>query len=203
MYCGDLWEAMTFIERVVIAFLCHLLHSLGGSLPLVCHLEPSIQSVLSFIQALPHITLLCFSFLLHLSPPQGDRGGRLTLQKRWTSFLKARLTCSLPEYDFHFNMLRSVFAMPGHTPQDTLFYGIFGLEWWVSAVKISGWQGLWGCKCKWARQRWKAAIDTLSQWKKTGREEMKAKDETKQGELFLYKWCESWMEFCSSLKSAF
>ncbi|XP_070696822.1 semaphorin-4G-like [Pempheris klunzingeri] len=60
---------------------------------------------------------------------KGDRGGRLTLQKRWTSFLKARLTCSLPEYDFHFNMLRSVFVIPGHTPQDTLFYGIFGLEW--------------------------------------------------------------------------
>ncbi|KAA8583770.1 semaphorin-4G [Etheostoma spectabile] len=60
---------------------------------------------------------------------KGDRGGLLTLQKRWTSFLKARLTCSLPEYDFHFNMLRSVFVMPGLTPQDTLFYGIFGLEW--------------------------------------------------------------------------
>ncbi|XP_034040072.1 semaphorin-4G-like [Thalassophryne amazonica] len=60
---------------------------------------------------------------------KGDRGGRLTLQKRWTSFLKARLMCSLPEYDFHFNILRSVFVMPGHTPQDTLFYGIFGLEW--------------------------------------------------------------------------
>ncbi|XP_054606100.2 semaphorin-4G isoform X2 [Nothobranchius furzeri] len=60
---------------------------------------------------------------------KGDRGGRLTLQKRWTSFLKTRLTCSLPEYDFHFNMLRSVFVMPGLTPQDTLFYGIFGLEW--------------------------------------------------------------------------
>uniref|UniRef100_A0A8C5HW37 Semaphorin-4G-like n=1 Tax=Gouania willdenowi TaxID=441366 RepID=A0A8C5HW37_GOUWI len=60
---------------------------------------------------------------------KGDRGGHLTLQKRWTSFLKTRLTCSLPEYDFHFNMLRSVFFMPGRTPQDSLFYGIFGLEW--------------------------------------------------------------------------
>uniref|UniRef100_A0A3B4ZIY4 Semaphorin-4G-like n=1 Tax=Stegastes partitus TaxID=144197 RepID=A0A3B4ZIY4_9TELE len=60
---------------------------------------------------------------------KGDRGGHLTLQKRWTSFLKTRLTCSLPEYDFHFNMLRSVFVMPGRTPQDTVFYGIFGLEW--------------------------------------------------------------------------
>ncbi|XP_034538053.1 semaphorin-4G-like [Notolabrus celidotus] len=60
---------------------------------------------------------------------KGDRGGQFTLQKRWTSFLKARLTCSLPEYDFHFNVLRSMFVMPGHTPQETLFYGIFGLEW--------------------------------------------------------------------------
>lgn len=60
---------------------------------------------------------------------KGDRGGHLTLQKRWTSFLKTRLTCSLPEYDFHFNVLRSVFVMPGHTPQGALFYGIFGLEW--------------------------------------------------------------------------
>ncbi|KAM9365599.1 semaphorin-4G-like [Pholidichthys leucotaenia] len=60
---------------------------------------------------------------------KGDRGGHLILQKRWTSFLKTRLICSLPEYDFHFNMLRSVFVMPGHTPQDTLFYGIFGLGW--------------------------------------------------------------------------
>ncbi|XP_061796844.1 semaphorin-4G-like [Nerophis lumbriciformis] len=60
---------------------------------------------------------------------KGDRGGRLTLQKRWTSFLKARLTCSLPEYDFYFNELRSVFVMPGDTPRDTLFYGVFGLGW--------------------------------------------------------------------------
>ncbi|XP_019715457.1 semaphorin-4G-like isoform X1 [Hippocampus comes] len=60
---------------------------------------------------------------------KGDRGGLLTLQKRWTSFLKARLTCSLPEYDFHFNMLRSVFVVPGDTPGDTLFYAIFGLGW--------------------------------------------------------------------------
>eukprot|EP00066_Takifugu_rubripes_P012362 XP_011601628.1 PREDICTED: semaphorin-4G-like [Takifugu rubripes] len=60
---------------------------------------------------------------------KGDHGGRLTLQKRWTSFLKARLLCSLQEYDFHFNILRSVFVLHGRAPEDTLFYGIFGLEW--------------------------------------------------------------------------
>ncbi|XP_055018332.1 semaphorin-4G-like [Boleophthalmus pectinirostris] len=60
---------------------------------------------------------------------KGDRGGHLTLQKRWTSFLKARLVCSLPEFNFHFNMLRSVFILPDPTPKNTLFFGIFGLEW--------------------------------------------------------------------------
>lgn len=60
---------------------------------------------------------------------KSDRGGHLTLQKRWTSFLKARLVCSLPEFDFHFNMLRSVFVLPAPTPDRTLFFGIFGLEW--------------------------------------------------------------------------
>ncbi|KAJ8418096.1 hypothetical protein AAFF_G00138050 [Aldrovandia affinis] len=46
---------------------------------------------------------------------KGDRGGQRTLQKRWTSFLKARLVCSIPDYEFHFNA--------------GVLYGIFGLEW--------------------------------------------------------------------------
>lgn len=58
-----------------------------------------------------------------------DRGGLLTLQKKWTSFLKARLVCSLPDYDFHFNVLRSVFLLEGSSPQDSVLYGIFGSEW--------------------------------------------------------------------------
>nr|XP_021328352.1 semaphorin-4G [Danio rerio] len=58
-----------------------------------------------------------------------DRGGLLTLQKKWTSFLKARLVCSLPDYEFHFNVLRSVFFLEGSSSQDSAFYGIFGLEW--------------------------------------------------------------------------
>ncbi|XP_073690236.1 semaphorin-4G [Garra rufa] len=58
-----------------------------------------------------------------------DRGGLLTLQKKWTSFLKARLVCSLPDYEFHFNVLRSMFFMENSSSQDSVFYGIFGLEW--------------------------------------------------------------------------
>lgn len=95
----------------------------------------------------PRLTWLSSPHMLLLFVPQGDRGGHLTLQKRWTSFLKTRLTCSLPEYDFHFNMLRSIFVMHGLTPQDTLFYGIFGLEWWVEkkkfSVRVVEWDG-WG-----------------------------------------------------------
>ncbi|XP_053476981.1 semaphorin-4G isoform X6 [Ictalurus furcatus] len=60
---------------------------------------------------------------------KSDRGGRLTLQKKWTSFLKARLVCSLPDYEFHFNVLRSMFVLEGPRTEDTMLYGIFGLEW--------------------------------------------------------------------------
>ncbi|XP_051946070.1 semaphorin-4G-like [Xyrauchen texanus] len=60
---------------------------------------------------------------------KSDRGGLLTLQKKWTSFLKARLVCSLPDYEFHFNVLRSVFLLEGARSQDSILYGIFGLEW--------------------------------------------------------------------------
>ncbi|KAG7258374.1 hypothetical protein CRUP_017312 [Coryphaenoides rupestris] len=65
--------------------------------------------------------------MMHL---RSDRGGLLTLQKRWTSFLKARLVCSLPELHFHFNALRSVFVLRGSAPDTTdTFYGVFGLDW--------------------------------------------------------------------------
>ncbi|MGH0134476.1 UNVERIFIED_CONTAM: hypothetical protein FKN15_055030 [Acipenser sinensis] len=62
---------------------------------------------------------------------RGDWGGQWTLQKKWTSFLKARLVCSIPDYDFHFNILRSVFVREAGAGgwQDRLFYGVFGSQW--------------------------------------------------------------------------
>ncbi|XP_041125017.1 semaphorin-4G-like [Polyodon spathula] len=62
---------------------------------------------------------------------RGDWGGLWTLQKKWTSFLKARLVCSIPDYDFHFNILRSVFVQEAGAGgwQDSLFYGVFGSQW--------------------------------------------------------------------------
>uniref|UniRef100_A0A4W5NK57 Semaphorin 4G n=1 Tax=Hucho hucho TaxID=62062 RepID=A0A4W5NK57_9TELE len=60
---------------------------------------------------------------------KGDWGGQRTLQRKWTSFLKARLVCSVPDYELHLNVLRSVFVLEGPDVHSTVFYGIFGLEW--------------------------------------------------------------------------
>nr|XP_029540259.1 semaphorin-4G-like [Oncorhynchus nerka] len=60
---------------------------------------------------------------------KGDWGGQRTLQRKWTSFLKARLVCSVPDYELHLNVLRSVFVLEGRDIHSTVFYGIFGLEW--------------------------------------------------------------------------
>uniref|UniRef100_A0A8C0BNS5 Semaphorin 4C n=1 Tax=Buteo japonicus TaxID=224669 RepID=A0A8C0BNS5_9AVES len=42
---------------------------------------------------------------------KGDVGGARTLQKKWTTFLKARLVCSAPEQQLHFNRLQAVFTL--------------------------------------------------------------------------------------------
>uniref|UniRef100_H3BXG2 Semaphorin 4G n=1 Tax=Tetraodon nigroviridis TaxID=99883 RepID=H3BXG2_TETNG len=60
---------------------------------------------------------------------KNDWGGQRTLQKKWTSFLKARMMCSVPEYELHLNILRSVFVLQGRDARNSIFYGIFGLEW--------------------------------------------------------------------------
>ncbi|XP_039943686.1 semaphorin-4C [Hirundo rustica] len=60
---------------------------------------------------------------------KGDVGGARTLQKKWTSFLKARLVCSAPEQQLHFNRLQAVFTLPGARWQDTAFFGVFQARW--------------------------------------------------------------------------
>ncbi|KAJ3610776.1 hypothetical protein NHX12_022867, partial [Muraenolepis orangiensis] len=64
-----------------------------------------------------------FFFFTEASEEQaaGNTHGRVArvarvCKKRWTSFLKARLVCSLPEFHFHFNVLRSVFLLRGSAP---------------------------------------------------------------------------------------
>ncbi|XP_036606318.1 semaphorin-4E-like [Trichosurus vulpecula] len=60
---------------------------------------------------------------------KGDLGGKRLLQKRWTSFLKASLICSLPESDFHFNIVQDVFLLKTGNWRETVFYGIFMQQW--------------------------------------------------------------------------
>ena len=56
---------------------------------------------------------------------QGDQGGLRTLQKKWTSFLKARLICSRPDSNLVFNVLRDVCVLRSLDLKDPVFYGVF------------------------------------------------------------------------------
>ncbi|XP_072701720.1 homer protein homolog 3 isoform X2 [Ciconia boyciana] len=60
---------------------------------------------------------------------RGDLGGKRLLQRRWTSFLKSRLSCSIPELNFHFNIVQDVFLLRRRKWQDSIFYGIFSQQW--------------------------------------------------------------------------
>ncbi|KAM9307016.1 semaphorin-4D isoform 2-T2 [Pholidichthys leucotaenia] len=60
---------------------------------------------------------------------KGDLGGQRTLQKKWTSFLKAKLVCSMPELNFVFNVVHDVFILRGAEPRDTVIYGVFTSQW--------------------------------------------------------------------------
>lgn len=54
---------------------------------------------------------------------KGDLGGKKILQKKWTSFLKARLICHIPQYE----MLRGVCSLDADTSAHTHFYAVFTL----------------------------------------------------------------------------
>ncbi|XP_027880673.1 semaphorin-4D isoform X3 [Xiphophorus couchianus] len=60
---------------------------------------------------------------------KGDLGGERTLQKKWTSFLKAKLVCSMPELNFVFNVVHDVFILKGRDWRETVFYGVFTSQW--------------------------------------------------------------------------
>ncbi|XP_051894515.1 semaphorin-4F isoform X2 [Pristis pectinata] len=70
---------------------------------------------------------------------KGDIGGQKTLQKKWTSFLKARLVCSDKINEMYFDKIHDVFTLqldPGDAGS-TVFYGVFSTTWdnqTVSAV---------------------------------------------------------------------
>uniref|UniRef100_A0A3B4A274 Sema domain-containing protein n=1 Tax=Periophthalmus magnuspinnatus TaxID=409849 RepID=A0A3B4A274_9GOBI len=58
---------------------------------------------------------------------KGDKGGERVLQKKWTTFLKAQLLCSLPDDGFPFNIIQDMFVLKptGDSWESTVFYGVF------------------------------------------------------------------------------
>lgn len=67
---------------------------------------------------------------------QSDVGGMKTLQKRWTTFLKAELVCEDKPSGQRFNVLADVFTTE-HTPGDpksTHFYGLFTSQWYACGL---------------------------------------------------------------------
>lgn len=72
---------------------------------------------------------------------KSDVGGMKTLQRRWTTFLKAQLVCEDRASGQRYNVLTDVFTtehLPGD-PSSTHFYGLFSSQWEgadVSAVCV-------------------------------------------------------------------
>ncbi|XP_035382861.1 semaphorin-4D isoform X2 [Electrophorus electricus] len=60
---------------------------------------------------------------------KGDVGGQRTLQKKWTSFLKAKLVCSMPELNFVFNVVHDVFILKTPDWRESVIYGVFSSQW--------------------------------------------------------------------------
>ncbi|XP_076849111.1 semaphorin-4D isoform X3 [Brachyhypopomus gauderio] len=60
---------------------------------------------------------------------KGDVGGQRTLQKKWTSFLKAKLVCSMPELNFVFNVVHDVFILKTPDWRESVIYGVFTSQW--------------------------------------------------------------------------
>ncbi|XP_039769866.1 semaphorin-3A isoform X1 [Ornithorhynchus anatinus] len=59
---------------------------------------------------------------------RNDFGGHRSLVNKWTTFLKARLICSVPGsngIDTHFDELQDVFLMNSKDPKNPIVYGVF------------------------------------------------------------------------------
>ncbi|XP_058528315.1 semaphorin-4D isoform X3 [Ochotona princeps] len=77
--------------------------------------EVSVEYEFIFKLLVPRIARVC----------KGDQGGLRTLQKKWTSFVKARLTCSRPDSGLIFNVLRDVFVLWAPGLREPVFYALF------------------------------------------------------------------------------
>ncbi|XP_047382242.1 semaphorin-4D isoform X4 [Sciurus carolinensis] len=77
--------------------------------------EASVEYEFVFKLMIPRVARVC----------RGDQGGLRTLQKKWTSFLKARLICSRPDSGLVFNVLQDVFVLRAAGLKEPVFYALF------------------------------------------------------------------------------
>lgn len=77
--------------------------------------EVSVEYEFVFKLLIPRVARVC----------TGDQGGLRTLQKKWTSFLKARLVCARPDSGLVFNVLQDAFVLRAPDLQEPVFYGVF------------------------------------------------------------------------------
>lgn len=62
---------------------------------------------------------------------QGDVGGQRTLQRKWTSFMKARLDCSFPELSLP-PIVQDVFLLKDDDWRRSVFYAVFTPQSYVA-----------------------------------------------------------------------
>ncbi|XP_062988624.1 semaphorin-4G [Elgaria multicarinata webbii] len=64
---------------------------------------------------------------------KNDLGGKKILQRKWTSFMKARLACYVPYYE----VLKDVYSLDGGDWQSTVFYAAFTLSAQWRSMEVS------------------------------------------------------------------
>jgi len=64
---------------------------------------------------------------------QKDTGGRVLLEDNWTTFVKARMNCSLPgKFPFYYNQLQSTYLLR----KQRLLYAVFTTP---PSVSVASW----------------------------------------------------------------
>ncbi|KAM4678456.1 semaphorin-4C [Discoglossus pictus] len=86
--------------------------------------ERALESDCSNEQVVSRVARVC----------KGDMGGARTLQKKWTSFLKARLVCNVPELQLNLNQIQSVYTLHADQWRSTHFFAVFQARWGDIAV---------------------------------------------------------------------
>ncbi|XP_061462696.1 semaphorin-4A-like [Rhineura floridana] len=63
---------------------------------------------------------------------KNDVGGERVLQRKWTTFLKAYISCTQPG-QFPYTVIQHIFAVP-HQGDGAIFYGVFTPQWSVASI---------------------------------------------------------------------